>query len=249
MAAHLRARPHRRQEPARAPGSRRDCFGAIDGCACPVENRARGLERHHLSEWLHSRDGHDPAGESSRTRWPSSGSRSLSGPGERVVRSRQRHDDFPCAVPARAAQHRRWPDLLVAQHAEQLAESLQALVEQVADNLVCRIARGDAGAARRDNDLRRASSSCCCSAERRRRDRRARSRVRPRCGRSASAAPRSQGRCIGRGRTRVADRQHVAADRGRRGRLVIEMAHKYVAWDRYSRNPYVRLKGRYIARP
>src|SRR5688572_4984964 len=73
-----------------------------------------------------------------------------------VFRSRQRDDDFSLRRSrARAAHHRRWSDLLVAQHAEQLAESFEPLLEQIADDLVSRITRGDAGAARRDDHLRR----------------------------------------------------------------------------------------------
>ena len=53
---------------------------------------------------------------------------------------------------------------------------------------------------------------------------------------------------VGGGRAGVADRQHVAADRRRRRRLVIDVAHNGRV-GRTLRILYVRLKGRFVARP
>ena len=61
----------------------------------------------------------------------------------------------------RAAHHRRRADLLEAEHAEQLAESVQALLEQAVDGFEGAVARRDAGAAGGDDDLRRGVVSHC----------------------------------------------------------------------------------------
>ena len=58
----------------------------------------------------------------------------------------------PPAMPAHGArQHRGRTDLLEAQHAEQLAEAVELLLEERRDGLVGRIASRDAGAAGRDD--------------------------------------------------------------------------------------------------
>ena len=57
---------------------------------------------------------------------------------------------------AGAAQHRRRADLREAEHAEQLAEPVDALVEDAGDRLVGAVARGEAGAAGGDHDVDRA---------------------------------------------------------------------------------------------
>ena len=95
--------------------------------------------------------------DSSRTRWPSSGSSSLFiAETDGIFRPGQRHDDLSLRRSgACAAHHRRRPDLLVAEHAEQLAESLEPLFEKVADDFVGGVARRDARAACRDDDMGR----------------------------------------------------------------------------------------------
>ena len=89
------------------------------------------------------------------TRCPSSGNHQLlhgqrDGPGG----ARQRDDDAPpdeaCAG---AAQHRRRADLLVTEHAKQLAESVEPLLQQRADRFVRAVAGRDAGSAGRDDHL------------------------------------------------------------------------------------------------
>ena len=109
--------------------------------------------------------------ESSRTRCPSSGSSSLViAEPDGIFRSRQRDDDLSLrGAGARAAQHRGRPDLLIAQHAEELAEPVEPFLEQIADDLVGRVARRDAGAAGRDDDLRgrlRRAAACMRRANR-----------------------------------------------------------------------------------
>ena len=71
-------------------------------------------------------------------------------------RSGQRDDDAAGdEAGAGAAHHRGRADLLVAQHAEQLAEAVEPLLEQRVDRFVRAVARRDAGAAGRDDHLRR----------------------------------------------------------------------------------------------
>ena len=108
------------------------------------------------------------------------------------------------------------PICSIAQHAEQLAESVEPLVEQRRDGFVGAVARGDAGAAGRDDDLDV------------RRLPRARFRA-PSAGssrtirRPTTSWPASVERLrdrvaagVGLGRARVADRQHEAPDACRR---------------------------------
>ena len=52
-----------------------------------------------------------------------------------------------------AAHHGRWTDLLKAQHAEQLAEAVEPLLQQRGDDLVRAVSRRDARAAREDDRL------------------------------------------------------------------------------------------------
>ncbi len=71
-----------------------------------------------------------------------------------VLRPRQRDDHPLLRQPgARAAEHGGRPDFLEAEHAEQLAEAVQPLLQQAVDCLVGRVARGDPGAAGRDHHL------------------------------------------------------------------------------------------------
>src|SRR3989338_6478500 len=64
--------------------------------------------------------------------------------------ARQGNDDPSCVDPhLRPREHRRGPDFLEGEHAEQLAEPGQALVEQAVDRLERGITGRDAGAARR----------------------------------------------------------------------------------------------------
>src|SRR5258707_7870723 len=68
--------------------------------------------------------------------------------------SRQRYDDFAVRhAGACAAHHRRRSDLLVTEHPKELAESVETLLQQRVDRFVRAVARGDAGAAGRDDDF------------------------------------------------------------------------------------------------
>ena len=65
----------------------------------------------------------------------------------------------PAAMPAVARESiAAGADLREAQHAEQLAEAVEPLVEQRRDRFVGRIAPGDAGAAGRDDDVHAAAA-------------------------------------------------------------------------------------------
>ena len=72
-------------------------------------------------------------------------------------RSRQRHDNAAGdEAGAGAGHHRRRADLLVAEHAEQLAKPVEPLFEKRADCLVRAVARGDARSAVGDDHLKAA---------------------------------------------------------------------------------------------
>ena len=83
-----------------------------------------------------------------------------------VLGSRQDEDRGAARDAGGGARHHRGAaDLLVAEHPEQLAEAVEPLLEQAGDRFVGAVARGDAGAAGRDDrvdaaDLRRAPTSC-----------------------------------------------------------------------------------------
>src|SRR5687767_4396111 len=182
----------------------------------------------------------------------------------RVFRSWQRDDDLALrGTRARAGQHCRRSNLLVAQHAEELAESLETFLEQIAYDLVCRIARCDAGAACRDDDLRRRSIQLLlqCRANRFRivTDDRA-------TGHLVAVGLQQFGngdaaRIVCR-HPRIANRQDVTAHRRWRRGLMVEVTHDrsrgyrgsrrwraefpYVTYAAYApSDPYVKLKGQF----
>src|SRR5262245_53452291 len=73
---------------------------------------------------------------------------------DRGFRSRQRHDDASGDRSGDGAAHdRSRPNLLVAEHAKELAEALEPLPQHAVDRLERAIARRDAGAAGCDDDL------------------------------------------------------------------------------------------------
>src|SRR3970282_1221141 len=73
-----------------------------------------------------------------------------------IGRARQGEEDAPLDYAAlRAREHRRRADLLVGEHAEQLAEPREPLVEERLDRLVRRVAARDPGASREDEGLDR----------------------------------------------------------------------------------------------
>src|SRR6266850_6099343 len=73
-----------------------------------------------------------------------------------IGRARQREKDATLNDPAlRPREHGRRADLLVGEHAEELAKTAQPLVEERLDRLEGRVAAGDARASREDESLYR----------------------------------------------------------------------------------------------
>src|SRR5581483_666160 len=78
----------------------------------------------------------------------------LHGEAHRLLRPWQADDDASGGEPgAGAAHHRRRSDLVEAEPAEEFAESVETLLQDRRHRLVRAIARGDAGAAGRDDDF------------------------------------------------------------------------------------------------
>src|SRR3989338_8782998 len=137
--------------------------------------------------------------------------------------ARQGNDDPSCVDPhLRPREHRRGPDFLEGEHAEQLAEPGQALVEQAVDRLERGITGRDAGAARRDHRLhrgvraRRADGTGHVGrlvADDRRGDDLVAAREQELLDQAAAR--------VGLGGLRVGDREHETPDRARRVCLVL----------------------------
>src|SRR5688572_6623085 len=73
---------------------------------------------------------------------------------DRLLGSWQREDGGPAnRAGAGAAEHGGGADLLITEHAEQLAEAIEALVHQPGERFVGAVAGGDAGAAGGNHDV------------------------------------------------------------------------------------------------
>src|SRR6185503_16168422 len=145
----------------------------------------------------------------------------------RLLGTRQRDDNPPGnGARAGAAHDRRRADLLVAEHAEQLAEAVEPLLQQRGDRLVAAVARRDPGAAGGDDHLHVRSREVPFDCRPHLvgivfHDRAARHLV---AGGGQHVGDRLAAR-VGVGRARVADRHHHAAHRRGRLRLVLSLGH------------------------
>src|SRR3954469_18959224 len=78
----------------------------------------------------------------------------LHGQADRGLRSGQRDDDVSGGdAGTGAAHHRGGTDLFVAEHPEQLPESVEALLKQRRNGFICTVARGDSRSSGGDDDL------------------------------------------------------------------------------------------------